>query len=49
MVRYVEKSPIRVQGLQSGRFYEFSGQNPVQPVDPRDAAALLNTRFFRRT
>jgi len=48
MVRYVEQSPIRVQGLQSGRSYEFSGQKSIQPVDARDAAALLNTRFFRR-
>jgi len=48
MVRYLEQSPIRVRGLYSGRFYEFSGQHPVQGVEVRDAASLLGTRFFRR-
>ena len=48
IVRYVEHSPIRVQGSQTGRMYEFSGQQPIQAVDMRDAASLLATRFFRR-
>ena|SRR6516162_1686965 len=48
MVRYVEVSPIRVQGLRTGRTYEFSGQQPIQAVDANDAASLLATRFFRR-
>jgi hypothetical protein len=48
MVRYVEQSPIRVQGLQTGRSYEFSGTHSIQAVDARDAATLLATRFFRR-
>ena len=47
-VRYVETSPIRVRGLISGMSYEFSGAAPIQQVDARDAASLLNTRFFRR-
>jgi hypothetical protein len=47
-VRYVENSPIRVRGLVSGMSYEFSGSRPVQQVDSRDAASLLNTRLFRR-
>jgi hypothetical protein len=47
-VRYLERSPIRVRGLVSGRSYEFSGTAPVQPVDARDATSFLNTRFFRR-
>jgi len=46
-VRYLEKSPIRVRGSVSGMFYEFSGPRAVQQVDARDAASLLNTRFFR--
>jgi hypothetical protein len=28
--------------------YQFSGARPLQAVDARDAAALLQTRFFRR-
>jgi hypothetical protein len=47
-VRYLENSPIRVRGLVSGMCYEFSGSRAVQQVDARDAASLLNTRFFRR-
>jgi hypothetical protein len=47
-VRYLETSPIRVRGLVSNRIYAFSGASPVQQVDARDAASLLNTRFFRR-
>ena len=47
-IRYLENSPIRARGLVSGRYYEFSGSHPVQPVDARDASSLLNTRFFRR-
>jgi hypothetical protein len=47
-VRYLENSPIRVRGLVSGWWYEFSGSNVIQQVDARDAASLLNTRFFRR-
>ena len=48
MLLYVEQSPIRVQGRQTGRYYEFSGKRPVQAVDARDASSLLGTRFFRR-
>lgn len=47
-IRYVSVSPIRVRGLGSGRSYVFSATEPVQVVDPRDAPALLSTRFFVR-
>lgn len=47
-IYYLETSPVRVQGLSTGRSYEFSGSVPVQSVDARDASSLLNTRFFRR-
>jgi len=47
-LRYLENSPIRVHGLVSGGWYEFSGARAIQQVDARDAASLLNTRFFRR-
>lgn len=48
-LRYLEKSPILVRGTVTGQQYEFSGARPVQSVDARDAAALLQTRFFRPT
>jgi len=47
-IRYLETTPIRVQGLGTGRRYEFSPSQSVQSVDVRDASPLLNTRFFRR-
>src|SRR5580765_2854278 len=47
-IRSVEASPLRVRGLFTGRSYEFTSSQPVQSVDARDAASLLNTRYFRR-
>src|SRR5205814_2001424 len=43
----LERLPLRVQGLSSGRTYEFSDTQTVQHVDPRDATAMLNTSRFR--
>ena len=48
-LQYKEQSPIQVRGLATGHVYVFSGSQPVQVIDVRDAAALLQTRFFRRT
>ncbi|HEV8248450.1 MAG TPA: hypothetical protein VGQ15_00625 [Gaiellaceae bacterium] len=45
-LRYTERSSVRVRGAATGRFYVFSGTDPVQSVDARDAPALLATRFF---
>ena len=47
-LRYSENSPVRVRGPVTGRQYDFSGTNPVQSVDARDAEALMRTRFFQR-
>ena len=47
-LRYTETSRIIVEGSATRRQYEFSASDPVKPVDSRDAAALLNTRFFVR-
>jgi hypothetical protein len=47
-LRYTEQASIQVRGLISGRMYRFSGSQPLQAVDVRDSAALLQTRFFRR-
>jgi hypothetical protein len=47
-LRYLENSPILVRGPVTGRQYEFSGAKPQQPVDVRDADALLRTGFFRK-
>jgi hypothetical protein len=47
-VRYLEHPSIVVRGPATGRQYAFSGTNPVQSVDARDASAFMHTRFFRR-
>jgi hypothetical protein len=46
-IEYRERSRVRVRGPATGRTYEFSGADPVQSVDRRDAPALLATRFFK--
>ena len=47
-LHYLDRDPIRVWGPVTGRSYEFSSARPSQPVDPRDAAVLSRSRFFRR-
>jgi hypothetical protein len=47
-LRYIERSPIQVRGPITGRMYEFSPSQPIQPIDARDVATLLRTRFFLR-
>ena len=46
-IRYLETSTVLVHGSATGREYRFSGVEPVQAVDARDAAALIKTRFFK--
>ncbi len=48
-LHYLENSPILVSGTVTGRQYAFSGAQPDQSVDARDAKALLRTPFFRRS
>lgn len=47
-LRFTETSRITVEGAVTRRRYQFSGSDPVKPVDSRDVGALLNTRFFVR-
>jgi hypothetical protein len=46
-LRFLHRSPVRVQGPVSGRWYEFSGEAADQMVDARDAHALTATGYFR--
>ena len=48
VVRYLDADPVRIQGLVTGRFYDFSSARQVQSVDAGDASSLLNTRSFQR-
>lgn len=47
-IQYKDQAAVQVRGLATGRAYAFSGAQPLQEVDPRDAPSLLQTRFFRR-
>jgi hypothetical protein len=47
-IRSLTKSPIRVRGQATGRFYEFFASRPVQAVDARDASAFLRMQVFSR-
>jgi hypothetical protein len=47
-IHYLRSLPIRVRGLASGRYYDFSTSRPVQSVDRRDLPGLLRTGFFRQ-
>lgn len=48
-LHYTQRAPVRVRGPLTGREYSFSVDAPDQPVDARDADALLATRFFKKT
>jgi hypothetical protein len=48
LLHYLDTPAVRVWGPVTKRPYEFSGAQPIQPVDPRDAAVLASSRFFRR-
>lgn len=47
-IRYLRAAPILVRGPITGRHYQFSAENPVVPVDARDAGTLLQTALFQR-
>jgi hypothetical protein len=45
---YYGAERVSVRGPVTGRLYQFSRQQPLQTVDPRDAVSMLKTRLFRR-
>ena len=47
-VQFNGQASMQVRGLATGIVYVFTSAQPVQAVHERDAAALLQTRFFRR-
>ena len=48
LLRYREQARVLVRGPVTGRAYEFSAQQPILSVEPRDADMLLRTRQFVR-
>jgi len=41
-------SSAQLRGAVTGQLYQFSRPHPVQAVDWRDAALLMQTRMFRQ-
>jgi hypothetical protein len=48
-LHYAESAPIRLIGPITGRAYVFSGADPSQEVDVRDAAIFARSERFRRS
>ena len=46
-LRYADSAPIRLRGPITGRAYDFSGAEPVQEVDVRDAAIFVRSTRLR--
>jgi hypothetical protein len=46
-LHYTESAPIRLTGPITGRVYAFSGADPLQEVDVRDAAVFARSDRFR--
>jgi hypothetical protein len=47
-LHYTQDPAIRVRGPVTGQAYAFSGAQPAQAVDVRDAAVLTRGALFRR-
>lgn len=47
-LRYTHGQAIRVRGVATGRVYEIPASAREVPVDGRDVASLLRTRYFAR-
>ena len=48
-LNYTESAAIRVRGPVTGRPYVFSGSQPSQAVDVRDAAVFARNSSFRQS
>ena len=46
MMQYRGNGSAQIRGPVTGQVYQFQRQQPVQPVDPRDAVSLIRTRLF---
>jgi hypothetical protein len=46
-IEFMQQTAILVRGPATGRHYQFHAGAQTQPVDPRDAASLLKSGYFR--
>jgi hypothetical protein len=47
-IEFTRRAGVAVRGPLTGRLYRFGEGAYIQPVDPRDAANLIATGYFRR-
>jgi hypothetical protein len=45
---YCGQSSAQIRGAVTGQLYQFSRPHPIQPVDPRDASSMMQTRMFKQ-
>jgi hypothetical protein len=45
---YFGQSYLQFTGVATGYLYHFSPLHPLQSVDQRDAASMMQTRMFRQ-
>jgi hypothetical protein len=46
-VEFTQQAAIMIRGPATGRHYQFNPGAQTQWVDPRDAASLLKSGYFR--
>jgi hypothetical protein len=46
-LEFTQPTSVFLRGPSTGRHYQFNLGAQVQPVDARDAAALLKSGYFR--
>jgi hypothetical protein len=46
-IQFTQQAAILVRGPATGRHYQFHPGTQIQSVDPRDAASLLKSGYFR--
>jgi hypothetical protein len=46
-IEFTQQAAVMIRGPATGRHYQFHPGAQTQPVDPRDAACLLKSGYFR--
>jgi hypothetical protein len=46
-IEFTQQASVLIRGPATGRHYQFHAGAQTQPVDPRDAAVLVKSGYFR--
>ncbi len=46
-IEFTQQASVLIRGPSTGRHYQFHPGSPAQQVDPRDAASLVKSGYFR--